>query len=297
MHRSEREVGDEHGAGARGIHERPHERDALGRPAGGADEHVDAPLDRRSHDVDRDGRGRRVDDEVGTLELGELGAGRQRRDDLEVVVVVDHVADDAAQLACAADNGHARRHGSIVGAARGAPGRTGAGLRSSACRRSAPLRSTPPTRTQLLAEYFAMRVSTFPGHTYTTVFPESVRRSSRRRASSWSSATTRATPVGCGGIRRIDDGPHGPRYEVKHLYLRPETRGRGWGRLLMADLERRAVALGASELVLDTHHTLEAAGRAVRGVRLRGDRPVQRQSERDALVRRSRLGRRRAQTG
>ena len=46
--------------------------------------------------------------------------------------------------------------------------------------------------------------------------------------------------MGCGGIRRIEDGAHGPRYEVKHLYLRPETRGRGWGRLLLDDLERQA---------------------------------------------------------
>src|SRR5829696_785725 len=69
------------------------------------------------------------------------------------------------------------------------------------------------------------------------------------------------TGVGCGGIRRIADGPNGIRYEVKHLYLRPETRGRGWGRLLMDDLEHRAIGFGAVELVLDTHHTLEAAGK------------------------------------
>ena len=67
-------------------------------------------------------------------------------------------------------------------------------------------------------------------------------------------------PVGCGGIRLITDGARGRRYEVKHLYLAPETRGRGWGRLLLDDLERRAVAFGARELVLDTHHSLEAAG-------------------------------------
>jgi ribosomal protein S18 acetylase RimI-like enzyme len=47
---------------------------------------------------------------------------------------------------------------------------------------------------------------------------------------------------------------------VKHLFLRPETRGRGWGRLLLDDLERRAREWDAAELVLDTHHTLEAAG-------------------------------------
>jgi len=66
--------------------------------------------------------------------------------------------------------------------------------------------------------------------------------------------------VGCGGIRLIPDGAHGRRYEVKHLYLRPETRGRGWGRLLLDELERRAMDFGARELVLDTHHSLEAAG-------------------------------------
>lgn len=104
-----------------------------------------------------------------------------------------------------------------------------------------------------------MRKATFPGHTYTTVFPDP------------SVFTPPAgvfvmvhdddgTAVGCGGIRRVDDGPHGVRYEVKHLYLRPETRGRGWGRLLMTDLEDRAAGFGARELVLDTHHTLEAAG-------------------------------------
>jgi len=67
-------------------------------------------------------------------------------------------------------------------------------------------------------------------------------------------------PVGCGGIRLVAPGPLGVRYEVKHLYLRPETRGRGWGRLLLEALEQRARDFGAAEVVLDTHHTLEAAG-------------------------------------
>ena len=68
------------------------------------------------------------------------------------------------------------------------------------------------------------------------------------------------TPMGCGGIRLIAPGPSGVRYELKHLYLRPETRGRGWGRLLVEDLVERARGFGAAELVLDTHHSLEAAG-------------------------------------
>jgi GNAT superfamily N-acetyltransferase len=67
-------------------------------------------------------------------------------------------------------------------------------------------------------------------------------------------------PVGCGGIRLLAPSSVGVRYELKHLYLRPETRGKGWGRALLEDLETRARAFGAAEMVLDTHHSLQAAG-------------------------------------
>ncbi|KHK96180.1 PadR family transcriptional regulator [Microbacterium mangrovi] len=66
-------------------------------------------------------------------------------------------------------------------------------------------------------------------------------------------------PSGCGGIRRLADGPSGIRYEVKHLYVREAGRGQGWGRLLLEALEAHAREWGAAELVLDTHHSLEAA--------------------------------------
>lgn len=122
-----------------------------------------------------------------------------------------------------------------------------------------PVPVDSPDARELLAEYFTMRAATFPGHAYTTVFPDP----SVFESPAGVFVLVRddeGDPVGCGGIRRIDDAPRGPRYEIKHLYLRPETRGRGWGRLLIEDLERRAATLGARELVLDTHHTLEAAG-------------------------------------
>jgi GNAT superfamily N-acetyltransferase len=61
--------------------------------------------------------------------------------------------------------------------------------------------------------------------------------------------------VGCGGIRDLGAG----RFEVKHLWLDPSTRGRGYGRLLLEELERRARDFGATELVLDTNASLEAA--------------------------------------
>ena len=51
------------------------------------------------------------------------------------------------------------------------------------------------------------------------------------------------------------------RFEAKHLWLQPQVRGRGWGGLLLAELEKRARDFGAAELVLDTNASLEAAGR------------------------------------
>lgn len=68
--------------------------------------------------------------------------------------------------------------------------------------------------------------------------------------------------IGCGGVRRIEPEPESGsvRYEVKHLWLSPSARGKGAGRRLLEELERRAVAFGAQELVLDTNASLAAAG-------------------------------------
>ncbi|SFR88477.1 Acetyltransferase (GNAT) family protein [Agromyces sp. CF514] len=70
------------------------------------------------------------------------------------------------------------------------------------------------------------------------------------------------TGIGCGGIRRIDADPATGlvRYEVKHLWLTDAARGRGAGRALLVELERRARGFGAEELVLDTNASLAAAG-------------------------------------
>ena len=122
-----------------------------------------------------------------------------------------------------------------------------------------PLTVDDPRSQALLTEYFQMRGEAFPrGETYRPVFPTAS--VFTPPAGVFVVAVDDGADVGCGGIRRIEDGPAGVRYEVKHLYLRPETRGRGWGRLLLEDLERRAREWGAAELVLDTHHTLAAAG-------------------------------------
>ncbi len=72
--------------------------------------------------------------------------------------------------------------------------------------------------------------------------------------------------VGCGGVRRIDDGPAGARFEVKHLWIQPHARRLGFGRALMTELEQHARALGGRELVLDTHESLEQAAALYRSL-------------------------------
>ena len=115
---------------------------------------------------------------------------------------------------------------------------------------------TDPDAHELLAEYFAMRAAGFDpvAGSYRTVFPDPARFT--EPAGVFLVVDAAGSPAGCGGIRMLD----ADRAEVKHLYLRDTVRGRGWGRLLLAELERHARELGATEAVLDTNVALEAAG-------------------------------------
>ena len=107
----------------------------------------------------------------------------------------------------------------------------------------------------LLAEYFDYRSATFPHPAgYVTTFPSPAAFTPPEGV--FLVVELDGAAVGCGGIRSLGVG----RFEVKHLWLRPATQGRGLGRALLAELERRALELGATELVLDTNASLEAAG-------------------------------------
>lgn len=55
-------------------------------------------------------------------------------------------------------------------------------------------------------------------------------------------------PVGCAGIRRLDDTT----CELKRMYVDPDARGRGIARSLLERLEDEAVALGYTTLWLET---------------------------------------------
>ncbi|HEX4399938.1 MAG TPA: GNAT family N-acetyltransferase [Galbitalea sp.] len=111
-----------------------------------------------------------------------------------------------------------------------------------------------PDAHALIAEYFDMRAATFPTGDYSPVFP---------KAENFTPPTgvflivvENGEDVGCGGIKRL--APE--RYEIKHLWIRPLVQGRGLGRALLTELEKRARAFGATEVVLDTNASLLAAG-------------------------------------
>jgi GNAT superfamily N-acetyltransferase len=115
-----------------------------------------------------------------------------------------------------------------------------------------------PAAHRLLTDYFRSRELGFVGGGYRTVFPSVDTFTAPNGVFlivEWEGAD-----VGCGGIRTLAPG----RMEIKHLWLEPPARGKGFGRALLGELERRAAELGATEVVLDTNASLEAAGNLYR---------------------------------
>lgn len=109
-----------------------------------------------------------------------------------------------------------------------------------------------PVADALLGEYFASRELGMPE--YITFRPDPARFTPPAGAFVVVESDA-GEPVGCGGVRMLTP----TRGEIKHLWVRPAFRGTGLGRALLAELERRARELGATEAVLDTNARLEAA--------------------------------------
>lgn len=57
-------------------------------------------------------------------------------------------------------------------------------------------------------------------------------------------------PVACGGYRTYDAGSK--TIEIKKMYTRPQARGSGLGRRILAELERHAAAAGFIRSILET---------------------------------------------
>jgi GNAT superfamily N-acetyltransferase len=113
-----------------------------------------------------------------------------------------------------------------------------------------------PAAHALIAEYFEMRAATFPMDLgdYHASFPAAA--NFTPPAGVFLVVVDAGEDVGCGGVKSLTPA----RYEVKHLWVQPRTQGRGLGRKLLEQLEARASALGATEVVLDTNSSLTAAG-------------------------------------
>lgn len=123
----------------------------------------------------------------------------------------------------------------------------------------------------LLTDYFAARAASFPGgpDAYRTVLPDPARFVPPRGVF-LVVRDDAGVDAGCAGIRLLDPlggtrhGAGVTRFEVKHLWVHPDARSAGLGAKLLEELEIRARAFGASELVLDTHEAQESAGRLYR---------------------------------
>ncbi|MWB97990.1 GNAT family N-acetyltransferase [Agromyces seonyuensis] len=134
--------------------------------------------------------------------------------------------------------------------------------------------ATDPEAVAMLAEYFAERAAGFPGGpgAYRPVFPSEATFAPPAGVLLIADLETgdgMVPSVGLGGVRLLPAGDASVRYEVKHLWVRPERRGGGRGRAVLAELIERAREFGATEVVLDTNASLEAAGRLYRSMGFR----------------------------
>jgi GNAT superfamily N-acetyltransferase len=107
--------------------------------------------------------------------------------------------------------------------------------------------SDAPVSVELPRAYFADIASRYPGWS-PDLIPSADPAEVAPPVGAWVVAYLDGKPVGCGGIKRLDDASA----ELKRLYLSASARGRGLGRRLLDELEAHARALGYAVLRLDT---------------------------------------------
>jgi GNAT superfamily N-acetyltransferase len=99
----------------------------------------------------------------------------------------------------------------------------------------------------LLGEYYAEVARRYPGWSPDTGSTASVAEMSPP-SGRFLVVYVDGSPVGCGTVRRFDDATG----EIKRMYVRPEGRGRGVARRILAELEEAAREIGYARIVLDT---------------------------------------------
>ena len=107
--------------------------------------------------------------------------------------------------------------------------------------------SDAPVSVELQHAYFADIASRYQGWS-PDLIPSADPAEVAPPIGAWLVAYLDGQPVGCGGIKRLDDTSA----ELNRLYLVAAARGRGLGRRLLDELELRARSLGYEALRLDT---------------------------------------------
>ena len=106
----------------------------------------------------------------------------------------------------------------------------------------------------LMQAYTAEIASLYPGW-HPGVGPSATPREFAPPTGRFVVAYDEARPVGCGGIKSLDERAA----EVKRLYVAPEARGQGVAQAILARLEKAAREGGHSVVRLDTGDRMPAA--------------------------------------
>jgi GNAT superfamily N-acetyltransferase len=107
--------------------------------------------------------------------------------------------------------------------------------------------SDTPVSVELQRAYFAEIASRYPGWS-PDLIPSADPAEVAPPVGAWVVAYLGDRPVGCGGVKRVDDTSA----ELKRIYLAAEARGRGLGWSILERLEQHARELGYELLRLDT---------------------------------------------